>query len=62
MKDIEDIGISKKDYERAMSQGEREEMQRLLEYKLEKFYETKKRKGTIQIGEEFISVVNSLFP
>jgi P4 family phage/plasmid primase-like protien len=62
MKDIEDIGISKESYERAMSQGEREDMQRILEYKLEKFYETKKRKGTIQIGEEFISVENSLIP
>jgi len=62
MKDLDGIGISKKDYERAMSQGKREDMQRLLEYKILKFAETKKRKGTIQIGDEFISVENDLIP
>ncbi len=62
MKDLDGIGISKKDYERAMSQGKREDMQRLLEYKILKFAETKKRKGTIQIGDEFIPVENDLIP
>lgn len=50
--------ISKEDYERIMSQGKKEEMERLLEYNLLKFSEKKIRKGQIKILEEYVNAIN----
>ena len=51
--------ITKEDYERLVSQGDREEMDRLLDYKMIQFRETKKRKGRICVLKEYAKVINA---
>lgn len=53
---------SKEDYERIMSQGNREDMERLLEYNIIQFKETKKRTGTIKVLNEYAKVINPNIP
>ena len=50
--------VDKKDYERLMTQGKREDMERLFEYAVLKFKEERKREGIIKIGEEYANIVN----
>ena len=50
--------ISKEDYERIMTQGKKEDMERLLEFEIIKFKESKKREGTIKVKNEYVKVIN----
>jgi len=50
--------VDKKDYERLVSQGKREDMNRLFEYHIEEFKKGGKREGIIKVGEEYAKVIN----
>ena len=50
--------VDKKDYERLMTQGKREDMERLFEYAVLEFEKERKREGTIKVGEEYANIVN----
>ena len=50
--------VDKKDYERLMAQGKKEDMERLFEFEVIKFKETKKRKGNIKVLNEYAKIIN----
>jgi len=45
--------VSKEDFERLMAQGNRKDMERLFDYEVIKFKESKKNKGEIKVLEEY---------
>lgn len=59
--DKEEVYISKEDYERLMSQGKKEDMERLLDYEMIKFKEKKIAKGKIKVQEEYATAYNTEF-
>jgi P4 family phage/plasmid primase-like protien len=61
-KEFENIEISKEDYERIVSQGKKEDLDRLLEYELIKFKEERKREGVIKVKNEYLKVINKGIP
>lgn len=54
-----DVSISKEDYERLVAQGKREEIDRLIDYKISEFAKERKRKGTICVLKEYATVENN---
>ena len=50
--------VSKEDYERLLSQGKREDMERLFEFEILKFKEKKIHKGQIKVLNEYATAIN----